>query len=260
VNTFPTWHRPYVALYEQSLASFFSDIIEQYTAETPTVGGRLQTASQTWRLPYWDWAANADLPDEWASTQINILDTDGSTISVHNPFNHYVFHPIDKSFAPYRPPKFPNYAQWPTTLRQPTSPSDPNATSQPQVSNSWLEQADFKQWMLDLFPTVLFQPDPWGQIASHTWNDIHKGQGTLTSLESIHDTVHVDVGGQGHMGDPAVAAFDPIFWLHHCNVDRVLALWQAAYPGTYVSPGPDLTGSYPHLTKADVRNLCSSTG
>ena len=23
-----------------------------------------------------------------------------------------------------------------------------------------------------------------------------------------------------------VAAFDPIFWLHHCQVERLLTLWQ----------------------------------
>lgn len=27
-----------------------------------------------------------------------------------------------------------------------------------------------------------------------------------------------------------MAAFDPIFWLHHCNVDRIWGLWQALHP------------------------------
>ena len=31
----------------------------------------------------------------------------------------------------------------------------------------------------------------------------------------------------------ATAAFDPIFWLHHCNVDRLFAMWQTMYPGSY---------------------------
>ncbi|MGW2539415.1 tyrosinase family protein [Kitasatospora sp. NPDC001574] len=34
----------------------------------------------------------------------------------------------------------------------------------------------------------------------------------------IHDEIHAYIGGQ--MGDPAVAGFDPIFFLHHANVDR----------------------------------------
>lgn len=35
------------------------------------------------------------------------------------------------------------------------------------------------------------------------------------SLEDTHNSVHGLTGGGGHMGDPTVAAFDPIFWLHH---------------------------------------------
>lgn len=27
------------------------------------------------------------------------------------------------------------------------------------------------------------------------------------------------------MGDPDMAALDPIFWLHHCNIDRLWAVW-----------------------------------
>jgi len=32
------------------------------------------------------------------------------------------------------------------------------------------------------------------------------------SLEAIHNNMHNFVGGAGFMGDPSVAAFDPIFW------------------------------------------------
>lgn len=55
-----------------------------------------------------------------------------------------------------------------------------------------------------------------------------------SSLEKIHDNIHVYTGGDGHMGDPNVAGFDPIFFLHHCNVDRILALWQAINYDSYV--------------------------
>lgn len=38
-----------------------------------------------------------------------------------------------------------------------------------------------------------------------------------------HDQIHIAVGGI--MADPETAAFDPIFWVHHCNVDRLWSLW-----------------------------------
>lgn len=52
------------------------------------------------------------------------------------------------------------------------------------------------------------------------------------SVEAIHNTIHnvLGSGGGGHMISPGVAAFDPIFYLHHCNVDRLMALYQAIFP------------------------------
>ncbi|KAJ3941953.1 hypothetical protein N0V92_013830 [Colletotrichum tropicale] len=53
------------------------------------------------------------------------------------------------------------------------------------------------------------------------------------NLEYIHNNVHNLTGGNkwdlgmGHMSDVPVAAFDPVFWLHHCQIDRLFALWQA---------------------------------
>ncbi|KAH6908113.1 tyrosinase [Coprinopsis sp. MPI-PUGE-AT-0042] len=47
------------------------------------------------------------------------------------------------------------------------------------------------------------------------------------SLEGIHNNVHNWTGqGFSHMAHVPVAAFDPIFWLHHANIDRLLAMWQ----------------------------------
>lgn len=50
-----------------------------------------------------------------------------------------------------------------------------------------------------------------------------------TQLESLHDGVHVWVGGT--MSDISVAAYDPVFWAHHCMIDRVWYLWQLRHPG-----------------------------
>ncbi|MGH2353547.1 MAG: tyrosinase family protein, partial [Chloroflexota bacterium] len=47
-----------------------------------------------------------------------------------------------------------------------------------------------------------------------------------------HNYIHRFVGGrQGNMANPALAARDPIFWLHHANVDRLWTAWAAAHAG-----------------------------
>src|SRR5262249_5744061 len=44
-----------------------------------------------------------------------------------------------------------------------------------------------------------------------------------------HNSVHPWAGGD--MGSPATAAWDPIFWLHHANIDRLWVQWLATDPG-----------------------------
>lgn len=60
----------------------------------------------------------------------------------------------------------------------------------------------------------------------------HDG-GTSGDLESNpHNLVHVYVGGNapsgptyGLMSDPGLAGLDPVFYLHHANIDRMWAAW-----------------------------------
>jgi tyrosinase len=56
-----------------------------------------------------------------------------------------------------------------------------------------------------------------------------------TQLESLHDGVHVWTSGT--MGSIATAAYDPLFWAHHCMIDRLWYLWQLDHPGAGV-PSP----------------------
>ncbi len=49
------------------------------------------------------------------------------------------------------------------------------------------------------------------------------------ALNGPHGSVHVTTGGQ--MGSVPRAGFDPIFYLHHSNVDRLWWNWQQTHPG-----------------------------
>jgi tyrosinase len=52
--------------------------------------------------------------------------------------------------------------------------------------------------------------------------------GFSKELEGYHGEVHVWVGGD--MEDIPFAAYDPIFWAHHCMIDRLWRMWQLLYP------------------------------
>ena len=49
-----------------------------------------------------------------------------------------------------------------------------------------------------------------------------------SNLEDYHGNVHMWVGG--HMSDIPFAAYDPIFWAHHCMIDRLWRMWQLRHP------------------------------
>jgi tyrosinase len=57
-------------------------------------------------------------------------------------------------------------------------------------------------------------------------------------VQNQHDRIHGWVGGD--MGVVATSAFDPIFWSHHCMIDRLWYLWQVRHgvdniPPTYLN-------------------------
>jgi hypothetical protein len=78
------------------------------------------------------------------------------------------------------------------------------------------------------------------------------------ALEAAHGSVHIAVGGPDGVGTMAGASSpaDPLFWLHHANVDRLWAEWQQANatarppnPNEVLEPPPIIRGkvyaSYP---------------
>jgi hypothetical protein len=70
--------------------------------------------------------------------------------------------------------------------------------------------------------------------------------GGLPSGHQMHNALHPWIGGQ--MGNVHYSPFDPIFYLHHCNIDRLWAMWQAdghadVYPAV---------GARPHHRRDDL--------
>ena len=91
---------------------------------------------------------------------------------------------------------------------------------------------------------------------------------------NLHNGPHTWVGGEddwaagaaptfiaGPMSIPAVSVNDPVFWLHHCNVDRLWSTWQqrntpGAYaPATGADSGHNLGDQMVHLQAANAGNF-----
>jgi len=111
------------------------------------------------------------------------------------------------------------------------------------------------------------------------WNSAHSGY-SVVPLESPHNDIHLAVGGfdvpgqsdlstiadaNGDMGENDTAGLDPIFYFHHCNIDRVFWLWQQRhqatdalelipfYPGTNSSDSQGPTPGIPPNTILDMQ-------
>lgn len=121
------------------------------------------------------------------------------------------------------------------TLRYPVSTAANSGSQQNKAIQAFDNiRASMQDRLYQLFSTC----DEFIEVGSD-----QKGQSSVkcsNSLEGLHNTIHNTAGGPkangiaaGHMTVLSTAAFDPIFWLHHCNVDRLFAMWQAVYPNSY---------------------------
>ncbi|OCL09390.1 Di-copper centre-containing protein [Glonium stellatum] len=275
--TFPTWHRPYMLLYEQVLYSIMGDIITSWNlsgAEEKT----WRTAASQFRLPYWDWARKQDYWKNFAIPQVCTLDyidvtlPGGQKKSIPNPLVGFT-NPMQidgKNVAMGDPAMGPNAIKDDTDVPDGWEPLPwskcigtsrygilsgvppeewINGVNNWQGANAamadppWYGQGSgsFADAVSRMFSPGYF--DSWETFAS----TIHNNPSSATnfmSIEFIHNIIHNATGGLymseseakgnpgyqglglGHMSDVPVAAFDPIFWFHHCNIDRQLAIWQ----------------------------------
>jgi tyrosinase len=95
-------------------------------------------------------------------------------------------------------------------------------------------------------------------IASNTPNALAQTtfNNFTATLEGVHDGVHVWVGGT--MGFISTAPADPIFWMHHANIDRLWWQWQNK-PGN-AGKNPPLSGASAVMdpwptTEPDTRDI-----
>jgi len=101
---------------------------------------------------------------------------------------------------------------------------------------------------------TVYDTSPWSRNSANSFRNRLEGWVTKLPGENgsqLHNRVHIWVGGD--MG-PGTSPNDPVFFLHHCNIDRLWAMWQYAHPGSAYQPagggpvGHNLNNVMQHLT------------
>jgi hypothetical protein len=165
----------------------------------------LQSIIPTVSIPYWDWtdpASSPFTPDFLGGAGTG---PDGKVMSVDGPFahdgpNHWVLHVVDQAGAPDYLQRYLNGAD----------PQNVFPTSLPTAGD-----------VTTVLAQTAYEANPW------------KGFPSIDSCfrshmeADLHNWIHNWVGGTMlNMTSPN----DPVFWLHHCNIDRLWPIWQAQHP------------------------------
>ncbi|KAF2622028.1 tyrosinase [Macroventuria anomochaeta] len=215
------WHRPYLALFEQELYARIQRIAEYASADQIE---RYRWAAYSFRIPYWDWSQgeqSGNVPDFFMTETTVVTTPEGRNIEIWNPLYKYEFKPVPSAGA------FDGkWSQINTTIRWPAS------------NSPWEEsrQSEFAASFVNLRR----------QIQDQTALAFRQGtlNGFWEAIEMVHGWVHGAIGGgystgfggTGHMWPLEYSSYEPLFWLHHTNVDRLFALYQAQNPGAYLQP------------------------
>jgi len=200
---FPPWHRGYLIALENQVRE---DIV--------SLGG-----PSTWDLPYWDYFGQQNPPDQF---------------NIPLAFLEQSFPPA-ANLPPGVPPNIPGSPNplFVAARYGPNGdgvifiPTQAGINAHPQDPNS---DFDFgvvtEECMSDPVYTSSFGG---GQTGFE-----HFDSATGGLENNPHNLVHSYLGGfqgndqnneQGLMGDPLMAGLDPVFYLHHANIDRLWAIW-----------------------------------
>ncbi|KAK7420093.1 hypothetical protein QQX98_002955 [Neonectria punicea] len=245
---FPTWHRPYLALFEQEMHRMVNVIANMFPNGTERQA--YQEAAMDFRIPYWDWAMGAPdgedhFPNVFWHPVISQRGPRGIQ-NIRNPLFAYPFHPKDEDAFIWGP-----LNSWDETKRAPdlsvslTSPPSRND----QVSAALLSKLPEIQQRLFILFSSYKDFNTFGNKAWATSQNLS----SWDSIEAIHDIIHIYGGLKGHMTYVPLSSFDPLFFLHHTMTDRLVAMWQILNPSSWMTPASAGETSFTTL-KGDIQD------
>ncbi|KAG5659911.1 hypothetical protein KAF25_003433 [Fusarium avenaceum] len=238
---FIPWHRPYLMLYEQIIYSYAEEIVSKSTGYAAEA---YKEALLEVRLPYWDWAKKPNLPDIIMSPDITLKvpgkskENDETLHLDHNPLYSYKFTSPSAIKLLQQEMNWENTNAWAESKRCPNT----DGKSNQEISN--IQVGTFKIFKTQTYQALTAIKD-FDQFTCQAWRP-DESPHTYTSVEVMHNNIHNYVGTNdtilnddeeiettkllGNMTDVQASSFDPVFWLHHVNCDRLTALWQALNP------------------------------
>jgi tyrosinase len=159
-------------------------------------------------LPYWDWTAERSSTSSIWQSDFMGGDGDGPNQQVTTgPFAH-------------------STGDWPLNVRDPDE-TDPFLKRAFGAAASSLPTVDDVRGAIIVTP---YDRSPWDVTAQPSFRNRLEG---FYGSGRIHNRVHLWVG-ETMLG--CSSPNDPVFWLHHCNIDRIWARWQADHPSEMYAP------------------------
>ncbi|KAF3911031.1 Tyrosinase [Arthrobotrys entomopaga] len=179
---------------------------------------------------YWDWVSadyQSHLPAITKKAQVDVVTPDGPK-TIDNPLYSYKFKGTEAAVFKS------------TTFAKMTETTRGEYTFEGVMDNDYadkLMEAAFVGRRARLYEILMSETG---------YNDMS------SALEQAHGEIHTAVGG-GNKGSVMwwlyYSSFDPIFWLHHNNIDRMATLWQAANPGLHPKPA-NATATYQRIVSS----------
>ena len=246
---FPTWHRAYVLKIEEALQSIVPEVTMPYWDET-------NDASLRTGIPHCLTDETFTFSD--GRTIKNPLKSYVLPESVRDS--------AKGDYAEYRKKKGYETVRYPLSGLQTVGAREhnkhfPDPTKRTELLNTnvvaWLTGDEGDKistnppavFILDQYKSCLTAPNYTlfsNTVSAANDNANPKKKTYIYALEAPHNDVHLSVGGfysprigkhkkdneglitgsNGDMGENNTAALDPIFFFHHCNVDRMFWLWQ----------------------------------
>jgi hypothetical protein len=198
---FLPWHRGYIGWFEQICRNLSGDA--------------------TFALPYWDWTATPNLPAPFGDNSV-LNPSNPTFIASLQDFQNQFTNPataLYQSFTQAQLAQAQNrqLGDAPTFLNQISGDFFPIAQArQSDFGGSYPGEVSIGRIESALAPTAFadFASLP---AANH---DATAGEGILETHP--HDNTHAAVGG---FMSQFLSPVDPIFWMHHSNIDRLWDVW-----------------------------------